>query len=1173
MRYHVLGPLEVRDGAGQPVVVTSAKHRTLLTLLLLGRGRVVSVDQIIDQLWGETPPASVTATLHSYVSQLRRLLEPTRAAGQPPRTLVTRAPGYALVVDPVDVDAHRFPDLVAQGARLADAAELRRAHDLLDEAIGSWRGEPYADLLDTPHVLPERGRLEELLLTAHEQLAGVRIRLGRADLAVADLEGLAAAHPLRERLTARLMEGLWATGRQADALAAYQRCARMLRDELGVQPGPELTSLHEAVLRHELDVPVAAVAASDRASDRTSDTASDMVPAGLPGVTLEPVSAATGPADRTAEGTGQRGAAPGETAYPSVGESTGESTGDVAGDALDARPLIGRGPEREVIRAALSRTTRGGGGVLVIEGEAGIGKTRLAEEATALAEAQGWRSAWARCADDAGAPALWPWSQLLEQLELGDLRLTASQDPDEARFALFQDVRSRLQAVSTHAPLLIVLDDLQAADVTSLQLLALFASHLEGVRLLVVVTVRTAGEDLPVPVQQCLSRLAREPRAVRLQVGGLSAQGVGELLEHSLGQGYDAIAPRIHERTVGNPFFVREFAALLRSRAPEPGAPVAADTLPMPPSVREVLERRLSALPAETVDLLRLASVAGQEFDLPLLQAACGTGPEAIIAALEPAVRSRVVIERDPGWDWRFSHALVRETLQAALTRVELARLHHRIATTLEARASRSAMDVGRLAHHYLQAVPVAGADPAIRYATLAAEAARDRYAHPEAAEHTERVLRLLDLQPGDTDRQRHALLVDLASDLLRSGEPFRAQETVAAALDLARRLDDHQLMAEAAAVWGGVTLWNWRAYGAVDHELVRTLESLAAEALDNAPLQARLLGTLGCELAYSDRRDQGIRYAEHAVELARDLGDPALLGRTLNNVSLAAWGSVNGVERRLAAADEAIGLANRGLPARTEFFARLHRGPLLLHRGDVVGFEDDLRAATRIAATLAGPEVRPHIIYQEAGRAMLYGDWAVAEDLAKEALDLYLSASLWGAAQLCWALHQFTFRRRDGRMGDAVDVLVRSGDEGVTLAQVCAVVAAAEAGDLPLARRLRARWREAHPLDWTTDALVVARAWEALALGNDVKAAYASVLPFRGLQVVVGTATACWGPYDLVLADLAAAMGETDRAASHARDALESGRAVNSPWQVADAEARLSGRAAAAGETRTASA
>jgi hypothetical protein len=172
------------------------------------------------------------------------------------------------------------------------------------------------------------------------------------------------------------------------------------------------------------------------------------------------------------------------------------------------------------------------------------------------------------------------------------------------------------------------------------------------------------------------------------------------------------------------------------------------------------------------------------------------------------------------------------------------------------------------------------------------------------------------------------------------------------------------------------------------------------------------------------------------------------VLGRALNNYSLVTWGSSDRVERRLAASDEALALAGRGLSARTEFFALLHRGPLRLHLGDVAGFEADLAAATRVGAALTGPEVQPHLAYQETGRAMVRGDWALAEHLGATANELYRSTSMWGAAA-CTSLHAFTFRRHDGRIGEALDQLVDAGDElGVPLLQALAVVAAAEAGD-----------------------------------------------------------------------------------------------------------------------------
>jgi tetratricopeptide (TPR) repeat protein len=597
----------------------------------------------------------------------------------------------------------------------------------------------------------------------------------------------------------------------------------------------------------------------------------------------------------------------------------------------------------------------------------------------------------------------------------------------------------------------------------------------------------------------------------------------------------------VHARTDGNPFFVVELVELLRSERRLDAVAAA-----LPPSVRDVLDRRLARLPEQTVELLRLAAVAGRDADLGLLQAAGQLDAEQVITRLEPAVVAGVVEEDDIAWSWRFSHALVQETLLAGLSRIGAARLHARVAQALQGGA-----DAERLAHHFFHAVPVTGAGPAQLWLQAAAAAARTRLAHTEAAAHTRRALSLLG--PGGDPAARHDLLVGLADDLLHSGHLQQSQDVVGEALAVARQLGDPDRLAEAASVWGGVTLWNWRAYGVVDEELVRVLLELVDRAGDGDPaLRARLLGTLGVELAYSPRREEGVVYATRAVEIAREVGDPAVLGRALNNFSLAAWGAADRVERRLAAADEALALAGRGLPARTEFFARLHRGPLRLHLGEVTGFVHDLGAATRLAAGLTGPDVRPHLLYQETGLHMLRGAWSEAEELAEQVYALYRDASMWGA-QCCWALHQFTFRRREGRLADVLSLLVDTGDQDVPIVQAAAVLAAVEVGDRAEAQRLRRRWSLRTPEDWTTDALVTLHARLALALDGDVDAAYARLLPYVGRQVVVGTATACWGSYDALLGELALARGDRLTAAEHLREADRLGRAIGSPWQTCD--------------------
>jgi DNA-binding SARP family transcriptional activator len=1067
-RFAVLGPLEVRDDTGQPVDLGSPKMRAVLTLLVAENRRVVSVDTLIATLWGDEPPPSATGTIQVHISNLRRLLEPNRTG--PGSLIVTSAPGYRIDVDPRDIDLSLLPSLVAQGGDLLENADYATAIDVLEWAAELWRGEPLTDLGQTPYAVAERVRLADLHVLVRERRAVAWTATGRPDEAVAELERLLADHPLREPLWLRLVEALYASGRQAEALEACRTCARTLRDELGIDPSPELRELQQAVLRQDLAPPR------------------------------------------------QRAPRP------------------RAPEPDPSRPLVGRRAESLRLQTLMNDVAEGDGAIVVLEGEAGIGKTRLAEAAAAMAESAQWRTAWARCADDAGAPALWPWIQAMSAL--GEtIELPESGDADQRRFALFQQVRRRLAAAAQEAPLLLVLDDVQAADATSLRLLSLLARDLAGLRVLVVVTVRTVGEELREAVVECLAALSREPRVQRLTVAGLGEEDVRELVAAQLSvDRSDDLAAQVYARTEGNPFFVVELLELLRSEQR-----LEASALPLPPSVRDVLERRLARLPAETVSLLQLGALAGRDVELGLLQAAAALPADVVLARLEPAVASRALVESPVSWQWRFSHALVQETLLAGLGRLPAARLHAQLAGALEAGNSGGAAEVERLAYHYFHAVPIAGAEPARRYARAAAVAARRRLAHEEAAAHTRRAISLLGA--GD-DAERHDLLVALGDDLLRSGWLLEAQAAVAEAIAVARTLDDHDRLAEAASVWGGVTLWNWRPYGYVDQDMVALLEELVTSAGEDDPaLRARLLGAFGVELAYGGRRFEGVGYAEQAIGLSREIGDPELLGRTLNNYSLAAWGSPVLMPQRMSAVDEALALADRGLPARTQFFAHLQRGPMRLHLGDREGFEADLAEAIRLAQRLTGPEVLPHVLVQQTGRAVLMGAYDEAEELSVQAFELLQQTSLWGAS-VCWALHQFTFRRHDGNADGALSLLV-DGNYGSPLLQSMAVLLAAESGDLAEARRLRRRWPSTRPEDWTTDLLGVVEGWLALALEGNVHGSYDELLPYSGRLIVVGTATSYWGSYDAVLARLAEAGGDEALAAQHLRRAIELGDRV----------------------------
>lgn len=242
---------------GRPVEVTSRKQRALLALLALRAGQVLSVDRLVDDLWGERPPATARHALQVHVSNLRKVLGP--------ETVVTERPGYVLRIPADACDANLFEALARVGRQALRAGDAEGAASTLAEALASWRGPALADLLFEPYASQEAGRLEELRLGAFEDRIVADLELGRhADL-VSELESLVGSHPLRERLWALLMVATYRSGRQADALQAYRTVRERLRDELGLDPGPELQQLEAAILRHDPALASPAPPAAERA--------------------------------------------------------------------------------------------------------------------------------------------------------------------------------------------------------------------------------------------------------------------------------------------------------------------------------------------------------------------------------------------------------------------------------------------------------------------------------------------------------------------------------------------------------------------------------------------------------------------------------------------------------------------------------------------------------------------------------------------------------------------------------------------------------------------------------------------------------------------------------------------------------------------------------------------
>lgn len=273
MELKILGPLEVVDREGAAVRLPAGRARALLALLAIHRGEVVSMDRIVDALWGERPPETAAKAVQGYVSQLRRLLADGSTLAQE-GVLVTRAPGYMLASGALTVDADRFERLAGEGRRALDDGSPAEAIVLLDDALASWRGPALGDFTFDDFARDEIQRLEDLRLGAREDRFDALLGLGRHGEVAGTLDSLAAAHPFRERLQGQLMIALYRMGRQADALQVYRDTRRRLADELGLDPGTELQRLERAVLAQDpaLELPreIAPPRPEDAALGRTT---------------------------------------------------------------------------------------------------------------------------------------------------------------------------------------------------------------------------------------------------------------------------------------------------------------------------------------------------------------------------------------------------------------------------------------------------------------------------------------------------------------------------------------------------------------------------------------------------------------------------------------------------------------------------------------------------------------------------------------------------------------------------------------------------------------------------------------------------------------------------------------------------------------------------------------
>jgi len=809
----------------------------------------------------------------------------------------------------------------------------------------------------------------------------------------------------------------------------------------------------------------------------------------------------------------------------------------------------------------------GHGGVHLILGDPGVGKTRLAAALAEHAVADGativWTRGWGRA-----APAYWPWVEVVRSLcrdvdgntlrsELGGaadelLRLapelsdrlpearlppkhveTAEPASEVARFALFDALVSLLRARSAQAPVVVLIDDLQAVDEGSLVALDFVSRMLRGLSVLLVVTMHERVPERSLEGRAALSNIVRAGR--RLTLGGLSSDDVGQLIRLTSGiEPAPGLARAVHDRTEGNAFFAREILALLLAEGRIGDPP---DDMPLPDGVRGTIRRRLEPLDEDIVRTLELAAVLGRRFALAALEHASPLDRDCVLAALDAAAALGIV-EEVPAIVglYRFGHVLIGETLLAGMSPSRRMAAHSAAGRALE-HVYRGAIEphLPELAHHYLSAAARGELAKAIDYAQRAGLRALDGLAYEQAADLFARALVALELTGTADVPRRAALLLGLGTAQSRAGRAA-ARATFDAAIAAARSIDAHDTFARAALGIAPFALTP----GFVDDAHVALLgEALERIGPGDDPLRVRLLGSLARALYWSPAAQRRAGLAHEALEMARRLGDDTTLAFALSSAQLATSGP-DGTQQGLQWLRELFALTERAGASLLSLDARSRHVDLLLELDDLAGADIAIEALERLAAETRDLHAAAFAPLQRARRAALEARFedarVLAVDVAQASKELPTTTIPMSVASLLVVLDWV--QRGPHGIGDDV----RSYADGVPAMPIWRAALAASLGHSGRRAeaqlevdRLAADGFAALPRDtlWFGAMAALSEAVSALGLRERALELHAQLAPFAGRNVVTPT-VAFLGPVDMWLAILARVGGRPQQALDH---------------------------------------
>ena len=676
-----------------------------------------------------------------------------------------------------------------------------------------------------------------------------------------------------------------------------------------------------------------------------------------------------------------------------------------------ASEFIGRQQEMAVLTAALHDALSGRGQMVMLAGEPGIGKTRLAQELASRAESLGAQVLWGWCYEREGAPPYWPWAQPIrsyvqdtgaDQLrsqmgpggadiaevipevraKLPDLDMPAALDPEQARFRLFDSFATFFKNLAQTQPIMLVLDDLHWADKPSLLLLEFLVRQLAESRLLVLGTYRDAEVTREHPLSETLAQLYRSPVFHTTVLGGLESGAVGQFIQAAAGsEAPQDLIDAIYAHTEGNPFFMTEVIRLLQERGEleegsGAGVPV---TLGIPQGVLEVIGQRLNRLSQECQGILTTAAVIGRQFDFRLLAILSeGSSETQLLESVDEALDAYLIQEVPGQGDvYQFSHALVQQTLREWLSTSRRVRLHSRIGETLETLCGDQPGDqAAELAHHFSEASSVLGTEKLVRYSLLAGEQALSRYAWEEALAHFQRALSAKDVPSTGSEPAEEAETAALLYGLGRAQLATRPRHETHTAVALLRRAFDYYSkagdIARALVVAENPTHPIVGTPTGAAHLVFNALELVSPESHEAGRLWSRYGRVIGTEEASYDDAQEAL---SRALEIARREGDSALEMQTLLSAALVEafhlqWHSA------IQNAATGIELASQTDDPFSEVLLRFYTACGQFSVGDLEGARQQARAMLSPAEKMRTPFLLAAALWSNEMVYSLSGDW-----------------------------------------------------------------------------------------------------------------------------------------------------------------------------------------------------